>query len=352
MKVCTALQAPATITQPRPVIAPRSLMSPVATRYSGGSSCTSSFRSYMRPFCHRNTRCAPLAAIEVPAIWPKSLTPVASASASPGSACRLMMPPGVHSAAWKFGVSTPPTTSPGVSEKPTMMPLLLMAMGVFQPLPPSVASRTGRPFSHSTAWRALKAPTATSQSPEIPTASPASLMAVAAELESFASGASTRCCPGAGPHATASNCSCCGATQVASCRAVSAQPTATPALLTPVAKPLLPPRRGSAPSVPFCHRNGRQVCPLVAMKAPQEKVSPSGSAVAVSEMPTTRPWLFLTGHSTALLVPPRVPRSMTVPGLHSAACSPPPASAEPPEIQPSSLMPLPKPLPPPSVPVS
>jgi hypothetical protein len=88
------------------------------------------------------------------------------------------------------------------------------------------------------------------------------------------------------------------------------------------------------------------------MKAEHENVSPSGSGVAVSEMPTTRSWLFLIGHSTALFVPPSVPRSMTVPGIHSAACTAPVEVLRPPATQPRLLMPLAKAWSPPSVPVS
>ena len=46
--------------------------------------------------------------------------------------------------------------------------------------------------SHSTAWRALYPPTASPHSPEMPTTVPRSLIAVAAEVGSPASGGSSR----------------------------------------------------------------------------------------------------------------------------------------------------------------
>jgi hypothetical protein len=49
-------------------------------------------------------------------------------------------------------------------------------------------------------------------------------------------------------------------------------------------------------------------------------LSPSGSFFEVSEMPETYPWSFSTGHSTALLGPPNVPRSVTLLFCQSAAC--------------------------------
>src|SRR5580700_172909 len=186
----------------------------------------------------------------------------------------------------------------------------------------------------------------------MPTTSPASLIAVAAEVVSLPYGGSTRFTAVPGPHSTARNCSTCGSTQSPSLTAVSAQPTATPALLMPVAKPLLPPSSASLLSAPFCHRNGRHVCPLVGMNAEQENVSPLGSGVAVSEMPTASPWLFLMGHSIALFMPPRVPRSSTLPGIESVACRAPLALSDAPVTQPRLLMPAPKANSPPRVPVS
>ena len=80
-----------------------------------------------------------------------------------------------------------PISSPGSSglEKPTTSPCALMSIGVCQLMPPRLGISVGLPFlSQSTAWRALKRPTAWSQSPEMPTTWPLSLMAVAAEVES------------------------------------------------------------------------------------------------------------------------------------------------------------------------
>src|SRR6266511_4424479 len=67
---------------------------------------------------------------------------------------------------------------------------------------------------------------------------------------------------------------------------------------------------------PDSHTNPRQTKPVAVAggkKAEQLQFSPNGSGVAVWVMPASRPTLFLTGHATLLLGPPRVRRSTFVP---------------------------------------
>src|SRR5581483_10819115 len=146
-----------------------------------------------------------------------------------------------------------------------------------------------------------------------------------------------------GPQMTASNCRSCGATQVGSCTVFSAQPTACPRSFTEVAKPLLPPSVSSAVMWPNSHLNPTQVCPLceAGRKAAQLHASPFGSMLAVSEMPTTSPVLFSPGQATALLGPPRVPRSMGKPISQRTACAvASPVRLDSPADHPKSLTPL------------
>src|SRR6201988_2274155 len=77
--------------------------------------------------------------------------------------------------------------------KPTTWPRLLRAVGVFHAKPPSTLPRSiggAYLFSQSTACSALVLPAALAQRPEIPTISPKSLIAVAAEEGSGAKGES------------------------------------------------------------------------------------------------------------------------------------------------------------------
>src|ERR1700678_2611993 len=122
---------------------------------------------------------------------------------------------------------------------------------------------------------------------------------------------------------TALNCSTWGATHVESCTVFSAQPTIWPRSFTLVAKPLLPPRVGSAVILPNSHLNPTQVWPVcdAGRNAPQLQVSPYGSIFGVSEMPTTSPSLLMPGQTTALFGPPRVPRPNGQLTIHNTACA-------------------------------
>ena len=108
--------------------------------------------------------------------------------------------------------------------------------------PPRVGRVSGLPFrSHRTARSALKRPTPWSQRPEIPTACPASLMAVAADAASPGQGGNSRALifallPGLSSQIAARKPSTCLSTQVDSGSAVSPQPTICPWPFTPVAK--------------------------------------------------------------------------------------------------------------------
>src|SRR5690348_541325 len=91
-------------------------------------------------------------------------------------------------------------------------------------------------------------------------------------------------------------------------------------LLVPVAKLLLPPGSGfSARILPPIQTKPRQVLPSDPMNAEQLQLSPLGSGVLVCEMPEITPKSFFTGHSTALLAPPSVPRSFLMPNGHATA---------------------------------
>src|SRR5713101_6730952 len=159
-----------------------------------------------------------------------------------------------------------------------------------------------------------------SQSPEMPTAWPLALIAVAADVESPGNGGSCCIVPLFGSHMTARNWRTWGELQVGSCTGVSAHPTTWPRLLTPVAKPWLPPSVGSGVITPSSDTKPRQIRPVTEGKnAVQLHSSPSGSMSAVSAMPTTVPWSFNPGHTTLLFGPPSVPRSRIDPPRHRAA---------------------------------
>src|SRR6266849_11218084 len=121
----------------------------------------------------------------------------------------------------------------------------------------------------------------------MPTTWPLSLMAVAAEAESPRSGRSGCSWFLAGPQTTASNPSTWLPMQVGSWNEVSAQPATWPLALAPAAYPLLPPRIGNGVIAPSRQTNPTQVWPVVGMNAAQLQLSPSGSTVDVSEIPTT-----------------------------------------------------------------
>src|SRR5437762_1184100 len=146
-----------------------------------------------------------------------------------------------------------------------------------------------------------------------------------------------------------------GVFQVGSCTVVSAHPTTWSRLLTPVAKPWLPPSVGSACITPFSHTNPRQIWPVTLGKnAVQLHSSPSGSRSAVSAMPTTVPWSLSPGQTTLLLHagqfgPPSVPRSRIDPSRHRAACRVlSPGKLEKPATQPRLLIAVPRLVTPPS----
>src|SRR5438034_175955 len=92
-----------------------------------------------------------------------------------------------------------------------------------------------------------------------------------------------------------------------------------------------------------CHTNPRQTCPVAeGKKNEQLQASPKGWIWSVSATPAITPWVFFTGHRTALLAPPRVPRSVEVPSSHRVArVAWSPDRLEDPAIHPRSLMLLP-----------
>src|SRR6266540_1941036 len=137
-----------------------------------------------------------------------------------------------------------------------------MAIGVFHAAPPRLPMSVTPPFSQSTACAAVNLPTAWSHVPEMPTIWPLSLIAVAAPEGSPGSGGSSWIRFPSDSQTTARNCRTWGGTQVGSCTVFSAQPTTCPWLLAPVAKPLLPPKVGSALITPDRHTNPRHVGPV------------------------------------------------------------------------------------------
>ena len=58
----------------------------------------------------------------------------------------------------------------------------------------------------------------------------------------------------------------------------------------------------------------------VPKKFAHEKRAPLGSAWSTSEIPTSIPWSFFTGHAIALFGPPSVPRSNAAVPRQSVAC--------------------------------
>ena len=110
----------------------------------------------------------------------------------------------------------------------------------------------------------------------------------------------------------------------------------------PVAKPCVPPSVGSRVIAPSSHLNPRHRLPVRVAggkKNPQLHVSFSGSGSSVWAIPETIPRMFFTGHSTALLGPPSVPRSVSAPLRHRVACRLwLPDRLERPATQPRSLM--------------
>src|SRR6266852_6373863 len=108
--------------------------------------------------------------------------------------------------------------------------------------------------------------------------------------------------------------------QVGSCTAVSAHPTIWPNLLAPAAYPLLPPRVGSGLITPSRQTKPRQVWPVeLGKKAAQLHLSPNGSRLGVSAIPTTA-WSLWFGQATELFGPPSVPRSNISPSAQTTAC--------------------------------
>jgi hypothetical protein len=95
---------------------------------------------------------------------------------------------------------------------------------------------------------------------------------------------------------------------------------------------------------PDSHTNPTQLCPLGSAErnTQQLQVSPSGFISAVSLMPAIKPRLLFTGHTTELLGPPRVPKSVGEPCRQRVACRVwSTGSVENPAIQPRLLMLLP-----------
>src|SRR5258707_9611601 len=100
---------------------------------------------------------------------------------SPGNLPNRCKPPAsVQRNASKFRVPS----CPAGREKPTTVPRLLIAVGVFHVCPPRFGISVGTPFCQRTEWAALTPPTAMPQAPEMPTTWPRSLIAVAALVES------------------------------------------------------------------------------------------------------------------------------------------------------------------------
>src|SRR6266536_1238718 len=238
--------------------------------------------------------------------------PSAWLEVSPASLPRLLIPPSFVQMKAR-GLKSMPTTYGGF-ENPTTSPCSLMSIGVCQKSPPRSPMSVGTPLFHITEWRALRWPTAMSQSPEMPTTWPFELIAVAAVVESPGSGGSSRFVLFSGSHNTARNWSTCGALQVGSCTGVSAQPTTWPRLLTLVAKPCSPPSVGSAVITPFSQKNPRQILPVtLGRNAVQLHSSCSVSSSAVSAKPAISTEFERPGHCTTLLGPPRVPRVSSTP---------------------------------------
>src|SRR5580692_1401476 len=181
---------------------------------------------------------------------------------------------------------------------------------------------------------ALYAPIATSHRPEMPTAWPRSLMAVAAPSGSPGYGGSSRTCQlplRSRSQRVASNCKNCtaarlGGAQVGSYTSFSAHPTIWPRLLSPAPIELLPPSPGSCVIFPCCQANATQELPLPRPKAGQEKVSFRGSCLPFSDMPEIKPKLFLTGQATSLPGPPSVPSGICRSPTQSVASGTPLAS--------------------------
>src|SRR5580698_7700229 len=256
------------------------------------------------------------------------------------------MPPlFVHRKAWQAGVHN--AVSFARSDHPAICPKLLMAAAVLKYWPPKFPRFVTVPFSQSTACRAPM-PSSSAHGPEIPTICPLSLIATAAP--SGSPGYVGSCCisPFFGPHTTGSYCSTAGGIQLGSCVVFSAHPTTCPKSFTPAARQLLPPRLfGRAAILPFSHTTPSQVNPL---PNPQ-KFSPNGSGVVVSDTPSISPKMFLLGKSTALFGPPSVPRSTVAPySQRVACCAAFPVNSLAPVTHPRSLIPLPEPKVPPSVP--
>ena len=136
--------------------------------------------------------------------------------------------------------------------------------------------------------------------------------------------------------------------QVGSGVAISAYPATWPLLLTPAAKPLLPPSVGSGVITPFCQRKGRHI----RFVPKPQKSSPNGSGAPVSTVPPALSLSF--GRQLAkLLGPPNVPRSVITPFRHRKACvAVSPGSVEKPSTAPLLLMPPAQLSVPPSVPRS
>ncbi len=163
----------------------------------------------------------------------------------------------------------------------------------------------------------------------MPTACPASLIAVAADALSPCQGGSSRALmrpllPGLGSQIAARKPSTCLSTQVPSCTAVSPQPTIWPRPFTPVAKLWVPPSGESSLITSFCQTNPRQTRVLgfgLGMNPPSSQLqsSSSGSVSAVWEIPTTIPASFSPCHGTVLLGPPSVRRSVMTPLRQRAA---------------------------------
>jgi hypothetical protein len=101
--------------------------------------------------------------------------------------------------------------------------------------------------------------------------------------------------------------------------------------LAPAAKLLYPPIPGSARIVPFSNAKPTHALSVLGMKGAQLHGAWLGSAVPVSEIPASRPRLFLTGQTMLLLVagPPSAPRSTGGSSpIHSAAWRTPVARLE------------------------
>src|SRR5215469_2488916 len=107
----------------------------------------------------------------------------------------------------------------------------------------------------------------------------------------------------------------CGGTQVGSAIEFSANPSTSPRLLMLTATPLVPPSVGSGSITPARQTNGRQT----RKSGQEEKLSPNGSGVEVSEKPTTSSRSFTP--DAWLNGPPRLPRSVITPLRQRNACA-------------------------------